>query len=226
MTTFGFYQIKRSSGWIEVICGSMFSGKTEELIRRVKRAQIAKQKVQVFKPVIDTRYVAEAVSSHSGSTLACVRTRSASEVLALVADDTQVIALDEIQFFDPAIVEAAQALADAGKRVLCTGLDMDFRGEPFGPMQRLLAVAEHIEKLQAICVCCGAPGTRTQRLLDGRPAHHDEPVILIGASEAYEPRCRACHMVPGRAGAVAAGAAPSAESQSPLPVSLPAFRAG
>jgi thymidine kinase len=226
MTTFGFYQIKRSTGWIEVICGSMFSGKTEELIRRVKRAQIGKQKVQVFKPVIDTRYAPDAVSSHAGNQLGAVRARNAAEVLALVAEDTHVVALDEVQFFDHAIVDLCQALADAGKRVLCTGLDLDFRGEPFGLMPRLFAVAEHVEKLQAICVCCGAPGTRTQRLIDGRPAHYEDPVIMIGAAEAYEPRCRACHVVVGRPAPAFAQPAEGGEAAgAPAPVSLPVFRA-
>ena len=222
MSTFGFYQIKRSSGWIEVICGSMFSGKTEELIRRVKRAQIARQKVQVFKPVVDTRYAPELINSHSGGQLEAVRVRNAREVLALVADDTSVVALDEVQFFDPEIVDACQVLADGGKRVLCTGLDQDFRGEPFSFMPRLIAIAEEVEKLQAICVCCGAPGTRTQRLIDGRPAHYEDPIIMIGAAEAYEPRCRACHVIAGKP------MLEPAETPAPGPsgaVTLPVFRA-
>lgn len=221
MSTFGFYQIKRSSGWIEVICGSMFSGKTEELIRRVRRAQIAKQKVQVFKPTIDTRYAPELVNSHSGGQLEAVRVRNAREVLALVAEDAAVVALDEVQFFDPEVVDVCQQLADGGKRVICTGLDQDFRGEPFTFMPRLFAIAEQVEKLQAICVCCGAPGTRTQRLIDGRPAHYEDPVIMIGASEAYEPRCRACHVIVGRPVAVQ----PDATAQgAPNGVTLPVFR--
>lgn len=218
MTHFGFYQIKRSTGWIELICGSMFSGKTEELIRRVRRAQIAKQKVQVFKPTVDNRYAPESVNSHAGGQLGAVRVREAAEVLAMVAEDTQVVAIDEVQFFDAAIVDVCQRLADGGKRVLCTGLDLDFRGEPFGPIPALAAVAEHVEKLQAICMSCGAPATRTQRLIDGRPADYNEPVILIGAAEAYEPRCRACHVVTGRPSAVAS------ERVNGAPVTLPAFR--
>jgi thymidine kinase len=219
MTTFGFYQIKRSTGWIEVICGPMFSGKTEELIRRVRRSHIARQHVQVFKPELDARYEAELVNSHNGSRIEATRARLASEVLALVAEDTQVVALDEVQFFDEVILDACQTLADGGKRVVCTGLDLDFRGEPFGFMPRLMAMAEQVEKLQAICVCCGVPGTRTQRLVDGRPAHHDEPIILVGAAEAYEPRCRACHVVPGRTGGT-----PAAEPVSR--VTLPVFKGG
>lgn len=219
MTTFGFYQIKRSSGWIEVICGSMFSGKTEELIRRVKRAQIARQKVQVFKPEVDTRYATETVNSHGGGQMEAIKARTASEVLALVAEDTQVVALDEVQFFDEGTAEACETLAYQGKRVICSGLDLDFRGEPFGWMPRLITLAEHVEKLQAICMVCGSPGTRTQRLVDGRPAHYDEAVILIGAAEAYEPRCRACHVVPGKGG--------GAEVRHPAvaaAVSLPSFK--
>jgi thymidine kinase len=221
MTTFGFYQIKRSTGWIEVICGSMFSGKTEELIRRVKRAQIARQKVQVFKPVIDNRYVAERVSSHAGGQIDSTRVRAAHEILALVQEDAQVVAIDEVQFFEPEVVDICQRLADGGKRVLCTGLDLDFRGEPFGVIPQLLAVAEHVEKLQAICMSCGAPATRTQRLIDGRPADYNDPVILIGAAEAYEPRCRACHVVTGRP--LQAHPAQPIEQGAGV-VSLPAFR--
>ncbi|MEB3196849.1 MAG: thymidine kinase [Candidatus Sericytochromatia bacterium] len=218
MSTFGFYQIKRSTGWIEVICGSMFSGKTEELIRRVRRAQIAKQQVQVFKPEMDDRYRAELVNSHNGGQIEAIRARLASDVLAMVSEDVHVVALDEVQFFDDAIVEACQALADAGKRVICTGLDLDFRGEPFGFMPRLITMAEEVEKLTAICMTCGAPGTRTQRLVDGRPAHYEEAVILIGAAEAYEPRCRACHVVPGK---------PTLEGRPPFvaaAISLPSFK--
>ncbi|HEY9722258.1 MAG TPA: thymidine kinase [Oscillatoriaceae cyanobacterium] len=197
MTPSGFTLIPRSSGWIEVICGGMFSGKTEELIRRVKRAQIARQRVQVFKPVIDDRYAPERVNSHAGAQLDAIRATSAREVLERVCADTQVVAIDEVQFFDEVIIAVAQHLADSGRRVIVTGLDLDFRGEPFGFMPRLLAVAEHVEKLQAICLHCGAPATRTQRLIDGRPAHYDDPVILIGASEQYEARCRGCHQIEG-----------------------------
>ncbi|MDB5098545.1 MAG: Thymidine kinase [Cyanobacteria bacterium RYN_339] len=216
MTTFGFYQIKRSTGWIELICGSMFSGKTEELIRRVKRAQIARQKVQVFKPTMDNRYAEELVNSHAGGQTEAVRVRASHEILALVTEDTQVVAIDEVQFFDAGVLDVCQRLADGGKRVLCTGLDLDFRGEPFGIIPQLMAVAEHVEKLQAICMSCAAPATRTQRLIDGRPADYNDPVILIGAAEAYEPRCRACHVVTGR---------PHQQTEAAIaPVSLPAFR--
>ncbi|MFQ5858513.1 MAG: thymidine kinase [Anaerolineae bacterium] len=185
-----------SSGWIELVCGSMFSGKTEELIRRVKRAQIARQKVQVFKPQLDDRYGGEIVSSHDGLEVDADPVASAQELLAHVDPDTTVVAIDEVQFFDWQIAEVAQRLANAGKRVIMAGLDMDFRGEPFGPMPLLMAQAEKVDKLNAICVICGAPASRTQRLIDGQPASYDDPVILVGASEVYEARCRACHKVP------------------------------
>lgn len=185
-------------GWIEVICGSMFSGKTEELIRRVKRAQIARQKVQVFKPSIDVRYEIDRVTSHSGAQLGAVVVDSAKEVLARIEPDTAVVAVDEAQFFDLAIGEVCRRLADRNLRVIAAGLDMDFRAEPFGPMPLLMAEAELVDKLQAICVRCGAPASRTQRLIDGRPAAYSDPVILVGAAEVYEARCRRCHQVPGK----------------------------
>lgn len=205
MTHAEYHQLRPTTGWIEVICGSMFSGKTEELIRRVKRAQIARQRVQVFKPVIDDRYVPELVNSHAGGRVEALRAHTAREILAQVEADTQVVAIDEVQFFDDAIIDLCLYLADAGKRVITTGLDMDFRGEPFMLMARLLAVAERVEKLQAICLSCGAPATHTQRLINGHPAHHDDPVILIGASEQYEARCRACHEVAGKENPFGAG---------------------
>jgi thymidine kinase len=183
-------------GWIELVCGSMFSGKTEELIRRVKRAQIARQKVQVFKPILDARYQAERVSSHDGLHWDAVAVHDARQVLSLIEEDTDVIAIDEVQFFDWKIADVCQELADQGRRVILAGLDMDFRGEPFGPVPLLMAQSEAIDKLQAICVVCGAPASRTQRLIDGQPANYDDPVILVGASEVYEARCRQCHEVP------------------------------
>ncbi|RME48220.1 MAG: thymidine kinase [Chloroflexi bacterium] len=190
-----------NTGWIELVCGSMFSGKTEELIRRVKRAQIARQKVQVFKPQLDDRYGTETVSSHNGLAVDAVPVANAQELLAQVEPDTTVVAIDEVQFFDWEIAEVAQKLANAGKRVIMAGLDMDFRGEPFGPMPLLMAQAEKVDKLNAICVVCGAPASRTQRLIDGQPASYDDPVILVGASEVYEARCRACHQVRASQGA-------------------------
>jgi len=186
------------SGWVEVICGSMFSGKTEEMIRRVRRAQIAKQKVQVFKPAIDTRYAVEQVKSHNGLGHDAIPAATLAEILANIEPDTTVIGIDEIQFFDMDVIQMVRQLADRGVRVIAAGLDMDFRGEPFGVMPQLMSEAEHIEKLHAICVVCGAEASRTQRLIDGRPAAYDDPIILVGGSESYEARCRHCHEVPRR----------------------------
>lgn len=183
-----------SSGWVEVIAGPMFSGKSEELIRRVTRALIAKQAVQVFKPVIDDRYEALAVASHMGRTLSARPVAGVAELEAALFEETQVVAVDEAQFFELGIVDLVGRLADTGKRVILAGLDTDFRGEPFGPMAELLARAEVVEKLTAICRC-GQAATRTQRLIAGRPASADDPVVLVGAAESYEPRCRSCHVV-------------------------------
>lgn len=183
-------------GWIEVVCGSMFSGKSEELIRRVKRAQFAKQQIAVFKPEIDDRYSDEAVVSHNGTTVIANPVASSSHIEEFDKSHYDIIAIDEAQFFDDGIVETVMALADEGFRVIIAGLDQDFRGEPFGPMPLLMAVAEHVTKLQAVCTVCGSPASRTQRLIDGVPAGYDDPVILVGASEAYEARCRKHHEVP------------------------------
>ena len=185
-------------GWIEIVCGSMFSGKTEELIRRIRRANIARQKVLVFKHSIDIRYVAEKLTSHNGMAFEAVKVEKARDILAQVAPDVEVVAIDEGQFFDEALADVCNILADRGVRVIVAGLDMDFRGEPFGPMPLLIAQAEKVDKLQAICVVCAAPASRTQRLIDGKPAAYDDPIILVGASEAYEARCRHCHDVPGK----------------------------
>ncbi|MCK6624057.1 MAG: thymidine kinase [Anaerolineae bacterium] len=183
-------------GWIELICGSMFSGKTEELIRRLVRAEIARQKVQVFKPALDNRYKVNKVSSHSGKYYEATVVENAEQIVALLSQDTGVVAIDEVQFFDWTIAELCERLANEGRRVILAGLDMDFRGEPFGPMPLLMAQAEQVDKLQAICMVCGAPASRTQRLIDGRPANYDDPVIMVGASEVYEARCRQHHEVP------------------------------
>jgi len=177
----------------------MFAGKTEELIRRVRRAQIARQKVQVFKPAMDDRYSVEEVSSHNGVQLEATVVSNSQEILNRVAPDTTVVAIDEAQFFDCRIAEVCNELADQGVRVIVAGLDMDFRGEPFGPMPVLMAQAEQVDKLTAICMVCGAPASRTQRLVHGQPASYDEPIILVGAEETYEARCRHCHRVPGKA---------------------------
>ncbi|ABY91413.1 MAG: Thymidine kinase [Caldanaerobacter subterraneus] len=183
-------------GFIEVIVGPMFSGKSEELIRRIKRAQIAKQKVQVFKPAIDDRYSIDKVVSHNGTNINAISVVKAFEIIELLEEDTEVIAIDEIQFFDHSIVDVVREIADLGKRVICAGLDMDFRGEPFGPTPDVMAIAESVDKLTAICVKCGNPATRTQRLINGKPAKYDDPIILVGAHETYEARCRKCHEVP------------------------------
>jgi thymidine kinase len=183
-------------GWIEIVCGSMFSGKTEELIRRIKRAEIARQKVQVFKPKLDDRYIAAKLSSHGGNHFDAIVVESAEEIGNLVDDDTEVIAIDEVQFFNWAIAPLCEKLANDGRRVILAGLDMDFRGEPFGPMPLLMAQAEAVDKLQAICMVCGSPASRTQRLIDGHPANYNDSVIMVGASEVYEARCRHHHEVP------------------------------
>jgi thymidine kinase len=185
-------------GWVEVVCGSMFSGKTEELIRRVRRAQIARQKVQVFKPVIDNRYGVEKITSHNGLYVEAVPVESARAILDLVEPETTVVAIDEVQFFDWQIARVCSELAERGVRVIAAGLDMDFRGEPFGPMPVMMAEAEMVDKLQAICMSCGGAASRTQRLIDGEPASYSDPVILVGAKEVYEARCRHCHKVPGK----------------------------
>jgi thymidine kinase len=184
---------------LEVIVGSMFSGKSEELIRRVKRAVIARRAVQVFKPAVDDRYGAEIVRSHDGDSFVARPVRSSAQISALVEPETSVVGIDEAQFFDAGIADVVRALVASGRRVICAGLDLDFRGEPFGPVPVLLALAERVDKLEAICVVCGEAGTRTQRIVNGVPAYYDEPIIVIGAQEAYEARCRGCHEVPRRA---------------------------
>jgi thymidine kinase len=190
--------MKLSDGHIEIVCGSMFSGKTEELIRRVRRAIIARQPVQVFKPQIDDRYGISSVTSHNGQKVEAVPVARAQDILRLLEAHTTVVAVDEVQFFDHDIVRVVQTLADRQLRVVCAGLDMDFRGEPFGPMPHLLSVAEEILKLTAICTVCGNPATRTQRLVNNNPAYYDDPVIMVGAQEHYEARCRHHHLVPRR----------------------------
>ncbi|HEV8470181.1 MAG TPA: thymidine kinase [Candidatus Limnocylindria bacterium] len=183
---------------LEVIVGSMFSGKSEELIRRVKRAIIARRAVQVFKPAMDDRFGAEVVRSHDGDSFVARPVRSSAEIADSVEPETSVVGIDEVQFFDPGIVDVVRSLVVSGRRVICAGLDLDFRGEPFGPVPVLLALAERVDKLEAICVVCGEPATRTQRIVNGVPAFFDDPIIVIGAQEAYEARCRVCHEVPRR----------------------------
>jgi thymidine kinase len=177
----------------------MFSGKSEELIRRVRRALIARKKVQVFKSHLDERYAGlYHVSSHDGRTVEAVPVDSPEQIARAVRPETQVVAIDEAQFMPPGIVDLATALAASGRRVILAGTDTDFRGEPFGPMPQLLAVAEQVDKLHAICVVCGNPASRNQRLIDGSPARYDSPTIMVGGDESYEARCRSCHSVPRR----------------------------
>ena len=188
--------MKHDKGRIEVICGSMFCGKTEELIRRVRRAIIARQTVKVFKPQIDDRYGIESITSHTGQSVEAIAVESAREILKLADGGATVVAIDEAQFFDMGVVDVVQRLVDEHSlRVILAGLDTDFRGEPFGPMPQLLSIAEEVIKLQAICVVCGEAASRTQRLVDGEPAAYDDPTILVGARESYEARCRQHHIV-------------------------------
>lgn len=184
------------TGSIEVISGSMFSGKTEELIRRLRRASIARQKIQVFKPAIDVRYDIEKVTSHAGMAFDAIPVKKADEIFVLLDPATTVIGIDEAQFFDEGIVDVATRLADKGIRVIIAGLELDFRGEPFGSMPALMAKAELVDKLQAICIVCGEAACRTQRLVNGHPARYDDPVVIVGAAEMYEARCRKHHEVP------------------------------
>ena len=188
-----------AAGWVEVICGVMFSGKSEELIRRVRRAIIARKRVQVFKSHLDGRYAGiYAISSHDGRSVEAVPVDSSAQIAQCLDPIAQVIAIDEAQFLDDSIVELTASLAARGRRVIVAGTDTDFRGEPFGPMPQLMAVAEVVDKLHAICVLCGSPASRNQRLVEGRPARYDSPVIKVGGTESYEARCRACHQVPRR----------------------------
>lgn len=184
------------TGLIEVVTGSMFSGKTDELIRRLRRATIARQKVQVFKPVIDNRYNVDKVTSHAGTVFKAIPVGNSTEIERLLEPDTSVVGIDEAQFFDDQIVEVAQGMANRGIRVIVAGLDTDFRGEPFGCIPVFMAVAERVDKLQAICMVCGEAASRTQRLLNGKPAHYNDPIVVVGAAEMYEARCRKHHEVP------------------------------
>jgi thymidine kinase len=187
----------RRIGTVETICGSMFSGKSEELIRRVRRVEYAKLEYIVFKPSIDNRYSDKAVVSHNGMSVHAHVVDEARSILDLVGANVHCVAIDEVQFFSNDIIPVVHTLADRGHRVICAGLDQDFRGYPFGPMPQLLALSEYVTKLQAVCACCGADASRTQRLINGQPAHVNDPLILVGASEEYEPRCRNCHQVVG-----------------------------
>lgn len=182
-------------GWIEVICGCMFAGKTEELIRRINVLSYARKNILVFKAKIDDRYSTTEIASHAGSKVPCIVISEAKEILNHVNYDTDVVAIDEVQFFDEDVVDICEYLADSGLRVMVAGLDKDFRGEPFGVLPDLLTRAEFVTKLTAVCAKCGAPATRTQRIINGKPASFNDPIVLVGAKEAYEPRCRHCHEI-------------------------------
>lgn len=187
----------QTGGWIEVIAGVMFSGKSEELIRRVRRAIIARKRVQVFKSHLDARYAGiYSVSSHDGRTVEAIPADNASQIAVKIDPMANVIAIDEAQFLDDAIVPLVTSLAGRGRRVIIAGTDTDFRGEPFGSMPALMAVAEVVDKLHAICVLCGGPASRNQRLISGKPAPYDSPTIMVGSTESYEARCRMCFAAP------------------------------
>lgn len=183
-------------GWIEAVIGPMYSGKSEELIRRLRRAKIAKQKVVAFKHSIDDRYCSENVVSHNGNKVEAINICDPDDIYKYIEEDTEVVGIDEVQFFSDRIVEIIEDLANKGMRVIVAGLDMDFRGEPFGPAPHIMAVAEFVDKLSAICMVCGNPAHRTQRLINGKPAKYSDPIVLVGALESYEARCRLHHEVP------------------------------
>jgi thymidine kinase len=191
--------LQLKDGWIEVISGSMYAGKTEELLRRIRRIQYAKKTYMVFKPKIDTRYSYDEVVSHNNTKTKSIMVSNALEIYDYIKQERPyAIAIDEVQFFGREVIEVCETLADQGIRVIVAGLDRDFRGEPFGVMPDLLCRAEYVTKLNAICQVCGAPATRTQRIINGKPANYKDPIILVGAKEQYEARCRHCHIVPGK----------------------------
>ena len=186
----------RKFGWIECICGSMFSGKSEELLRRIKRGVIAKQSVLLFKPSIDNRYEENKISTHNGNTYESVNIDKAEDIYDYIKNKKyDIIGIDEVQFFDKKIVEVINNFADNGIRVIVAGLDMDFKAEPFYPMSEIMAISEMVTKLHAVCNKCGKEASRSQRLINGEPAKYDDPIVVIGASESYEARCRHCHEV-------------------------------
>lgn len=187
--------MEQKQGMLEVICGSMFCGKSEELIRRLKRASIARKKVLAFKPSIDNRTSMEHLVSHDGSKIQAVPIEKAQNVLELTTQDVDVVGIDEVQFFDHAVILSVCELIDQGKRVIVAGLDLDFKRVPFGPMPTLLALADSITKLKAICITCGNDAQFSQRLVNGKPAKHDAPLVQVGGQETYQARCRACHEI-------------------------------
>ncbi len=182
-------------GWVEAIVGPMFAGKTEELIRRVKRMDYAKKQYIIFKPAIDNRYSKTEIVSHNKKALKAISISHGSDIKRHLKKDTQAIVIDEVQFFDESLVKYAKELAELGYRVICAGLDTDFRGEPFGIVGPILAISEKVTKLTAICSVCGEEATKTQRIINGMPAYYNDPVILVGEKESYEARCRCCHTV-------------------------------
>jgi len=184
-----------NTGWVEVICGSMFSGKTEELIRRIKRAEIAKIKLQIFKPLLDTRYSVDHVTSHSSLSATARAIQNPEDILGFLEDNTRIVAIDEAQFFPNSVVEISHRLANRGLRVIIAGLDLDYRGIPFGPMPNLMATAEYVTKMSAICMVCGNAASRTQRL-HFKPQGDSKEQVLVGAQEVYEARCRRCFEAP------------------------------
>lgn len=184
-----------NEGWIEVITGCMFAGKTEEFMRRINRLQYAKRKVLVFKPKVDIRYDAKKVVSHKGVSITAIVIDDPMQILKHVDKEIEAVAIDEVQFFKPSIIEVIKTLANQNKQVIVAGLDQDFRGEPFPVTKELLSLAEFVTKLDAVCVKCGKAATRTQRIINGREARYDDEIILIGAQEQYEARCRSHHRV-------------------------------
>ncbi|MBF0715054.1 thymidine kinase [Gemelliphila palaticanis] len=186
----------RKIGWIECICGSMFSGKSEELLRRVKRGIIARQKVILFKPTIDNRYIKDKISTHNGNSYDSICIENSKEIYDYIKNEKyDIIGIDEVQFFDEDIVNIINDLANRGSRVIVAGLDMDFKGQPFYPVPNIMAISEIVTKLHAVCTVCGSEASRSQRLIDGKPAKMDDPIVVVGASEAYEARCRHCHKI-------------------------------
>ena len=183
-------------GWIEVICGPMFAGKSEELIRRVRTLSFSNKNIIAFKPAIDDRYSIDGIASHAGERYKAYAINKAQDILKYIKEDTNIVAIDEVQFFDKSIIEIIEDMANKGIRVIVAGLDKDFRGEPFGIMPELLARAEFVTKLSACCKVCGQGATRTQRIINGKPAYYEDPIILVGANESYEARCRKHHEVP------------------------------
>lgn len=190
--------IQLRDGWIEVICGSMYAGKTEELLRRIRRIEYAKKTILVFKPKIDNRYSDGEVVSHNNERVKSINISNPLDIMKYVDPLPYAVAIDEVQFLKKDVINVCEELANQGVRVILAGLDKDFRGEPFGIMPELLAKAEYVTKLQAICQVCGAPATRTQRIINGKPAKYTDPIVLVGAKEHYEARCRHCHQVEGK----------------------------